>query len=127
MAGEQLVVVFTKAALPGSVKYLVNDSGVPSFLNSRVHSTDLPPSWYFVMREGAADGKISGTFHPSSVAAGVIWPAALYSLTVSRVVSSYYLSELLGYERLEIKYTKQKKFNDSGVMDLYHIQHCYTS
>jgi len=37
------------------------------------------------------------------------------------------LSQMTGYERMELRYTKQKKFNDSGVLDIYHIQHFFSS
>lgn len=37
------------------------------------------------------------------------------------------LSQMLGYDRIELKYTKQKKFNDDGILDLYDITHFYSS
>lgn len=37
------------------------------------------------------------------------------------------LAQILGYDRMELKYSKQKKFSDDGILDLYNIQHFYSS
>lgn len=37
------------------------------------------------------------------------------------------LSKILGYDRIELKYTKQRHFNDDGVLDLYNITHFISS
>lgn len=39
----------------------------------------------------------------------------------------YKLALLLNQPRLEIKYVKQRKFDDDGVLDLFDIYHHFTS
>ena len=37
------------------------------------------------------------------------------------------LAQIAGYDRFEVRYVKQKKFNDDGILDLYKIDHFYSS
>lgn len=39
----------------------------------------------------------------------------------------FMLAQMLNQERIELKYTKQRKFNDEGILDLYNITHFYSS
>ena len=39
----------------------------------------------------------------------------------------YKLYELLNHDRLEIKYSKEKRFKDIGILDVFPVIHCYSS
>ncbi len=39
----------------------------------------------------------------------------------------FILSQLTGYDRMQVVYNKQKKFTDEGTLDLINIQHCFSS
>jgi hypothetical protein len=37
------------------------------------------------------------------------------------------LYEMIGNDRIEIKYSKEKRFKDIGTLDLFRVSHCYSS